>query len=71
MKLKWEYISTDAPSIYRAKVPNGWLIKTEYTDPYIGATDSGPSPSPYINARVIFLPDEGHIWDMLNLLIGE
>lgn len=46
--VKWELISTDVNNTYRLKVPQGWIVKSYFTQ---GIT-------------MIFVPDEFHSWEI-------
>ena len=70
MELQWETISSP-PSMHRSKVPNCWLIKTDYVTNNF-STEYQTATLPLLTqSRVFFMPDTDHTWDMLNLLTGE
>jgi len=47
--LRWEKVQSDSQiTVYRAKVPGGWLVFTYWGSSYAGQT---------------FLPDPKHEWD--------
>jgi hypothetical protein len=57
MAVKWEYLSTQfltghhpQVSLYRAKVPGGWLVLA-----VLGLTGE--------SGTITFYPDPGHAWD--------
>lgn len=59
-KLHWEKLRTAEPkyeftygTIYRAKVPGGWLLTVFYSS---GHHDGG-------GISLTFMPDPGHAWD--------
>jgi hypothetical protein len=61
--LNWERVDKDEPSIARAKVPGGWLVREHFDVAHIG-----PELNEYITtgydwrATMCFVPDPHHAW---------
>jgi hypothetical protein len=65
--IEWEYIGSNCE---RAKVFGGWMVKHTIYDNSSNFGDRGQPQSGDSVSRInlIFVPDEGHAWDMDTLL---
>jgi hypothetical protein len=71
-KLEWE-ISTD-DSIHRAPVVGGWLIKIDTFNQrsvFHGRDNESMNSDPTYDSKLLFIPDDGHKWDLEKFMKGE
>ena len=58
MKLRFKYEQIDSVT-YRAKVPGGWLIKSE---------DPTWKPDQSVQVNLIFISDPNHEWEIIETM---